>query len=67
METVGFSGAEIEQAVVAARHSAFSGGVDLTTDHVVAEIRTTTPLSATMAERIAELRGWAEGRAVRAD
>lgn len=66
-ESNGFSGAEIEQAVVASLHSAFSGGVDLTTEHIVAEIRMTTPLSATMAERTAELRGWAEGRAVRAD
>ncbi len=66
-ETAGFSGAEIEQAVVAALHAAFSGGEELTADHLLTEVRATTPLSATMAERIAELRGWAEGRTVRAD
>lgn len=66
-ETAGFSGAEIEQAVVAALHAAFSQDAALSVEHLIGEIRATTPLSQTMAERIAELRGWAAGRAVRAD
>ena len=63
----GFSGAEIEQVVTAGLHAAFSANEELTSDHLLVEIGSTTPLSATMAERIAELRAWADGRAVRAD
>ena len=66
-ESAGFSGAEVEQAVIAALHAAFSQDAELTAEHLVGEVRATTPLSATMGERIAELRGWAVGRAVRAD
>ncbi|HEY2510410.1 MAG TPA: hypothetical protein VGI39_06130, partial [Polyangiaceae bacterium] len=65
--TAGFSGAEIEQAVVAGLHAAFSQEAELSVEHLVHETRATTPLSQTMAERIAELRAWAAGRTVRAD
>lgn len=67
LATEGWSGAEIEQAVVAALHAAFSLDVEVGAAHLLAEIRRTTPLSVTMAERIGALRAWAEGRAVRAD
>ena len=60
----GFSGAEIEQAIVASLYSAFSGSRHLTTQHILDEIDATHPLSVTMAERIAALRSWAEGRTV---
>lgn len=63
----GFSGAEIEQAVIAALYAAFSAESDLTTDELLAEIRGTSPLSRLMAERIAELREWARSRCVPAD
>lgn len=63
----GFSGAEIEQAVISALHSAFSGGRDVTTADLVAAIQESPPLSVTMAERIAQLRAWAQGRCVPAD
>jgi hypothetical protein len=63
----GFSGAEIEQAIVAALYTAFSQHVELTTEIVAAEIQGTRPLSVTMAERIAELRAWAKERTVPAD
>ena len=36
-QTPGFSGAEIEQAVVAALHAAFSEGVELSAEHLAAE------------------------------
>jgi SpoVK/Ycf46/Vps4 family AAA+-type ATPase len=60
----GFSGAELEQAVVSALYTAFSKQEDLTTEGVVEEIEMTKPLSVTMAERIDSLRAWAKDRAV---
>lgn len=63
----GYSGAEIEQAVVAALHDAFAEGKELTTQHIMNAIQTSPPLSVTMAERIADLRTWARGRCVPAD
>jgi AAA+ superfamily predicted ATPase len=65
--TDGFSGAEIEQVVVSALYTAFNGGSALTTDLLLAEAGATRPLSVTMAERVAGLRAWAEGRTVRAN
>ncbi len=60
----GFSGAEIEQAVVSALYTAFSREEELTTEAIVEEIELTRPLSVTMAERIDALRDWARDRAV---
>jgi SpoVK/Ycf46/Vps4 family AAA+-type ATPase len=60
----GFSGAEIEQAIVAALYTAFAEERQLTTDGILAEVRATRPLSVTMAERVAALRAWAATRAV---
>jgi SpoVK/Ycf46/Vps4 family AAA+-type ATPase len=66
-ETEGFSGAEVQQPVLAALHAAFSAGEELCSTHLLSELRGTTPMSVTMAERIGELRAWADRRAVRAD
>jgi SpoVK/Ycf46/Vps4 family AAA+-type ATPase len=63
----GFSGAEIEQAVVSAVYAALASGGPATAQHILQEIRTTRPLSITMAERIAGLRAWAMERTVSAD
>ena len=63
----GFSGAEIEQAVVAALYSAHAAGEALATRHILEEIQQTRPLSVVMRERIAALRSWADGRTVPAD
>jgi AAA+ superfamily predicted ATPase len=63
----GFSGSEIEQAVVAALYTAFSDGSSLSTDAVLREIASTRPLSEMMAEKVTALRAWAEGRTVRAN
>ena len=65
--SAGFSGAEIEQAVVAALYTAFAGGRTLTSDLLVIEIASTQPLSRTMAERVDALREWAAGRTVSAN
>jgi len=60
----GFSGAEIEQAVIAGLHTAFSRNRELTTEDVLACVRASPPLSVTMAEKVAKLRAWAEERCV---
>jgi SpoVK/Ycf46/Vps4 family AAA+-type ATPase len=62
----GFTGAEIEQAVVAALYAAFAGASCLSTQLVEAEIRQTRPLSVVRAEYIASLREWAADRTVSA-
>ncbi|MEN0021516.1 MAG: AAA family ATPase [Planctomycetota bacterium] len=56
--TDGFSGAEIEQAIISARHEAFAKRTDVTTESLVAVISTSPPLSVTMAERIASLQAF---------
>jgi hypothetical protein len=65
--TTGFSGSEIEEVVVSALYTAFSSGTSLDTDSIAVEIAATRPLSVTMSEKIAAMRQWAEGRAVRAN
>ncbi len=59
----GFSGAEIEQAVVSALFDAFAQGSELTNDHLLSAVRETVPISVTMAEQIGGLRAWAQDRA----
>lgn len=63
----GFSGAEIEQSVVAAMYSAAAQKMEMTEQHVASEIRNTAPLSIIMAEKIAALKAWADGRTVSAN
>ena len=65
--TEGFSGAELEQIVVAGLYTAFSEQAQLTTEHLLREAAATRPLSIMMAERIAELRQWAAERTVAAN
>jgi len=61
-EAAGFSGAEIEQAVIAGLYQAFETRGALTQAHVLAALAETRPLSATMSEDIARLREWARTR-----
>jgi SpoVK/Ycf46/Vps4 family AAA+-type ATPase len=65
--TQGFSGSEIEQAVVSAMYAAHAQGSDLSQANLLAEIRQTKPLSIVMAEKVEEIRRWAEGRTVSCD
>ena len=58
----GFSGAEIEQALVSALYEAFGEGTELLQAQIARAIQETFPLSATMAEEIARLRSWASTR-----
>jgi len=62
--STGFSGAEIEQSVVAAIYAAHAQQVELNNQHILQEIKSTRPLSVVMAERIAHLRNWAKDRTV---
>jgi SpoVK/Ycf46/Vps4 family AAA+-type ATPase len=62
----GFSGAEIEAAVVGALYRAFAANTDVTTDSIVTELKGTVPLSRSRAEDITALRSWASQRAVAA-
>lgn len=65
--TEGFSGAEIEQAIVSAMYTAHAQSERVSTGHLLSEIHGTYPLSVTMAEKIRLLRQWAEERAVLAE
>ena len=59
----GFSGAEIEEAIIAALFDALSQQQDLSTELIAASLRETVPLSKTMSEQMTVLRSWAAGRA----
>jgi AAA+ superfamily predicted ATPase len=60
----GYSGAEIEQAIVGALYEARAGGQALDTAHLRAELVRTRPLSVVMAEQVQSLRDWAKTRTV---
>ncbi len=59
----GYSGAEIEEAVISALYDVFYLEKELTTEDVMKSIKATVPLSKTMAEEVSSLRAWADGRA----
>lgn len=61
-QAAGFSGAEIEEAIVSALYDAFSESQELSTQHVDKALRETVPLSKTMESELNRLRSWAEGR-----
>ncbi|MFH1017493.1 MAG: AAA family ATPase [Pseudomonadota bacterium] len=64
--TVGFSGAEIEQIVASGMFEAFNEKRQFNDHDLYKMIAHTVPLSTTMAERIKEIKRWADQRAVRA-
>ena len=63
----GFSGAEIEQAIVSALYEARAGRFPLDTNAILVAVRSTRPLSVVRSETITALRAWAAGRCVLAD
>jgi hypothetical protein len=63
----GFSGAEIEQAVVSALYDASGNGSALDQTTLLNALHGTKPLSVLMHEQVAALRAWANGRCVPAD
>ena len=60
----GFSGAEIESAVVATLYTAKAQRTPASAQSIVTEIQATRPLSILMAEKISALRHWAAERTV---
>ena len=63
----GFSGAEIEQAIVSALYAAHAENAPLKQIQVLEELLETKPLSVVMAEKVAKLRSWASERTVSAN
>lgn len=63
----GYSGAEIEQAIVSALYAAKASGAKADASLVAEELKATRPLSIVLGERIAELRAWATERTVPAN
>lgn len=63
----GFSGAEIEQAVVSALYASRGRHADPDSAGLCEELARTRPLSVVMAERVQDLRDWARERTVAAD
>lgn len=60
--TEGFSGAELEQAVIASLYRALHAKEPLTTEAVLESVRATVPLSVSRREDVAKLRENAKGR-----
>ncbi len=61
--TEGFSGAELEAAVIDGLFRALADSRELETGDIVAAIEATFPLSRTMRDQIDRIREWARGRA----
>jgi len=64
--TVGWNGAEIEQAVVSGVVDAYSESRELSEDDLYRMISATVPLAVTMEEQIKQIRSWAHERALNA-
>jgi SpoVK/Ycf46/Vps4 family AAA+-type ATPase len=64
--TRGWSGAEIEQAIIAARVDARDVGREMTLDDIRRHTSRMVPLSRTMEEQIKAIRSWSFNRALRA-
>ena len=65
--TEGFTGAEIEQAVVSSIYNARARKREVDSGLIAAAVQRTKPLSIVMAEVMQNLRSWAQERAVSAD
>src|SRR6185369_6915831 len=63
----GFSGAEVEQAIVSAMYVAHAQDRAVSQQDLLVEIEQTRPLSILMGEAVTELREWAAGRTVSCD
>jgi SpoVK/Ycf46/Vps4 family AAA+-type ATPase len=63
-QSEGFSGAEIEQAIVSALYATHAQSQPLETAHILDELYQTRPLSVVMQEKVEYLRQWAAERTV---
>jgi AAA+ superfamily predicted ATPase len=59
----GFSGAEIEEAIISAMYDAFYDGQEVSNIYILNAVKATVPLSRMMAEELNGLREWAKQRA----
>ena len=66
MDSEGFSGAELEEAVVSGLYSAFYHDRELSSDDILKAIRQTNPLSKSKAPELGEMVKWAETNALNA-
>ncbi|MCZ4336064.1 AAA family ATPase [Shewanella colwelliana] len=66
MASQGFSGAEIEQAIISAIYTARASNVAVSQQVLLNELMKTRPLSVVMREQLQGLRDWAKGRTVNA-
>lgn len=62
--TAGFSGAEIEQALISALYRASTEKEVISTKHIIEQIKSTKPLSVLKKEGISALRAWAKERTI---
>lgn len=60
----GFSGSEIEQAVISALYAHYGSDIKIDTNTLLNELSITRPLSVVMAAQIDQLRHWATGRLI---
>jgi SpoVK/Ycf46/Vps4 family AAA+-type ATPase len=65
--SAGFSGAELEQAIVAALYTAHAQHLSPSAEMIRHELAATKPLAVVMAERVEALRAWAQERTVPAE
>jgi len=64
--TKGWTGSEIEQAIISAMFEAFNANRKMTEDDLFVIFANSVPMSTTMEEQIKRIRSWAHNRAVRA-
>jgi SpoVK/Ycf46/Vps4 family AAA+-type ATPase len=62
-QSEGFSGAEIEQAIISAMYDAYDGNREVAQTDIAEVLRSAVPLSVTMREEIERVREWAKNRA----
>jgi SpoVK/Ycf46/Vps4 family AAA+-type ATPase len=62
-QSEGFSGAEIEQAIISAMYDAFDANREFTSADILQSMQSSVPLSVTMREDLEGLREWAKDRA----
>lgn len=65
-ESEGFTGAELEEAVISGLYSAFDDGRELTSQDILNSIKNTNPISKTREKDLSEMIDWATKNAINA-
>lgn len=63
-DSKGFSGAEIDEAVVSALYYAFSKNKEISYDHIWGAVKGTVPLSKSRKDQLSAMQSWAKANAV---